>query len=91
MNEKNISSGNLLFRGHKNQLVREEIIGWPLVQKILKQISSFCDELPDDEMYCLSWIIQSGKITSNSLDDRMSDERIETIPETGSPGVLERT
>jgi hypothetical protein len=25
------------------------------------------------------------------LDDRMSDERIETIPETGSAGVLERT
>jgi hypothetical protein len=28
---------------------------------------------------------------TETLDDRMSDERIETIPETGSPGVLECT
>lgn len=36
------------------------------------------------------------KLLENGIDeifynDRMSDERIETIPETGSSGVLERT
>jgi len=35
-----------------------------------------------------SWSLPARFISNY---DRMSDERIETIPETGSPGVLERT
>ncbi len=66
MKEKTIATGVLLFRGHENKAVREEVIGLPLAKKILKQISDFCDQLPDDELYCLSWSIQSGKISGES-------------------------
>lgn len=36
-------------------------------------------------------VFESPILIKKPLVDRMSHEGIETIPETGSPGVLERT
>lgn len=59
---KLISDGNLLFRGSDDKQVRDNLVAPPLVKTIHKQIAAFCNELPSDEFYCLSWRIHKGKL-----------------------------
>lgn len=64
-----ISHGNLIFLGSDDKKLLENAIAPTLLLAISKQISNFCNELPNGEFYCLSWRIHKGPIFKNHSEE----------------------